>query len=59
MLAAGGLKIAKALLHSPQRAAGKLECDPAGGVVAAIVSFIVGKWLLRLSDPYVCGLRLV
>jgi undecaprenyl-diphosphatase len=53
MLAAGGLKIAKALLHPP--AAGPQEdwlLLALGTAVSAVVSFIVVKWLLGFVQTH-------
>lgn len=57
MLAAGGLKIVKALLHPP--AGGQTEDWPMVGlgfVVSALVSFLVVKWLLRYVQTHTFNL---
>ncbi len=53
MLAAGGLKIFKALYHSPAAApAEKWGLLLLSAVVAAIVSFVAVKWLLRYVQTH-------
>ncbi len=53
MLAAGGLKILKALLHpSPSAVPEHWGMVLLGTIVAAIVSFVVVKWLLRYVQSH-------
>jgi len=53
MLAAGSLKIVKALHHPPADALPEnWSAVLVGGVVAAIVSFVVVKWLLRFVQTH-------
>jgi len=53
MLAAGGLKIFKALRHAPAHGPGEnWGAILLGAVVAAIVSFIAVKWLLRYVQTH-------
>jgi undecaprenyl-diphosphatase len=50
MLAAGGWKIIKAIRHAP--AAPEWDAIALGTIVAAIVSFIAVKWLLRFVQTH-------
>jgi len=53
MLAAGGLKIFKALHHpAPDAAAQHWDMVFLGFVISAIVSFIAVKWLLRYIQTH-------
>ncbi len=52
MLAAGGLKIFKALHHSAGTSAENWPMVALGFIVAAVVSFIAVKWLLRYVQTH-------
>lgn len=57
MLAAGGLKIFKALHHPPPDAVpGHWDMVLLGTVVAAVVSFVAVKWLLRYVQTHTFAL---
>lgn len=52
MLAAGGLKIFKAMHHAADASAGHWGLVALGSVVAAVVSFVAVKWLLRYVQTH-------